>query len=254
MKTIPIVLLCGLLGAASGFAQAPARTNPKPVTTPKPDYPAALADTGKSGTASINVLVKADGTTAELQIKSADDPAFAEAAMAALVNWRFEPGTRDGVAADMRVAIPFKFVPPREQQLNALLKRKVFRPITEEVIATKDYGKKLKFKDEVDPVYPRTLMKSREVGKVEVAFIVGTDGKPLNPSIVGEVRKEFILPALVAVANSVYVPPVKDGKPVLVSTTRTLKIEPPIRRRGGGGGDDFGGGGGNELGGGGPDF
>jgi len=249
MKATFRFLICAFVSAAGALAQTPARTNPKPVGTPLPAYPEALFDTGKSGGASIDVLVKADGSVADARVKSADDDAFAVAAMAVVGNWRFEPGTREGVAADMRVVIPFKFAAPAEQQLNVIFKRKVYQKLTEPVLEAKDYGQKLKLKTEAPPVYPRALAGSGTVEKVQVTFVVAPDGTTLNPVITGQPRKEFILSALTAVVHSVYEPPVKDGKGVYVSASRTLRIEPPARakrggRGGGDGGGDFGGGGG----------
>lgn len=242
MKTSTLVIVCGLLGAVGGFAQtAPVRTTPKPIAPTLPAYPAALTDTGKNGAATIDVLVKADGTVADPLIKSADDEAFAAAAIATVTTWHFEPGTLDNVPADMRVAIPFKFAAPPEQQLNVRFKRKVFQSITEPVMEARDYGRKLKLKNDVDPVYPRALLKSRVTEKVEVAFVVAPDGTTLNPTIVGRHRKEFVMAALTAVVRSTYQPLVKDGKGVYVSTSRTFKIEPPVRRSRGGEGGDFGG-------------
>jgi len=241
-----------MLGAAGAFAQGTARTSPKPIAPTMPAYPAALTDTGKSGAATIDLLVQADGTVADPRVKSSDDEAFATAAIAAVTTWQFAPGTRDGVAADMRVAIPFKFAAPAEQRMNALFKRKVFRPIDEPVIEAQDYGKKLKLKDEVEPVYPRGLKGPTKTEKVQVAFVIAPDGTTLNPTVVGQPRQEFVLSALTAVVRTTYAPPVKDGRGVYVSTSRTLKIEPPVRRHSGGGDDDFGGGGGGggDLGGG----
>jgi len=244
MKKSAFPLLCCLLGAACGLAQTPVRTPPKSVKTPTPGYPAALTDTGKNGAALIDVLIKADGSVTDPRVKFADDDAFAAAAMGIVTKWRFEPGTRDGVPADMRVAIPFKFSAPLEQQLNAMFKRKVYVDLTETVLDDKTYGKKLKLKDDVPPVYPRTLLRSRVEEKVQVSFVIAPNGTTLNPVIVGKPRKEFILPALAAIARCTYAPPVKDGHGVYVATRRTLEIEPPARRGGGGGGGgggDFGG-------------
>src|SRR5688500_7966452 len=71
-----------------------AQTAPKPLETPSPGYPAALTDTGTSGTATIEVVVKPDGTVGDAQLKAADHEAFGEAALVAVKKWRFEPAMR----------------------------------------------------------------------------------------------------------------------------------------------------------------
>src|SRR5688500_13283339 len=118
-----------------------ASTVPKPLETPSPGYPAALTDTGQKGSATIEVIVKADGSVAEAQVKSADREAFGEAARAAIEKWRFEPATADGKAVDKRVTVPFNFVPPVTQMLNAKFKRKVFQAVPEAVLSQKEYGR-----------------------------------------------------------------------------------------------------------------
>jgi protein TonB len=130
--------------AASAVTVHAAQTPPKPVETPSPGYPAALTDTGTSGTAAIDVVVRTDGSVGDAQLKSADHEAFGEAALAAVRKWRFEPATLDGAPVEKRVTVPFKFVAPVAQQLNAKFKRKVFQEIPERVLTSKEYGRKLK--------------------------------------------------------------------------------------------------------------
>lgn len=257
--TVLLGLALSLLAPSPGLAAAANRTAPKPVETPSPGYPEVLNDTGKAGRAVIEILVLADGTVGGTKVVSADDQAFAAAALEVLPRWRFEPGTRDGVASEMRVAMPFHFAPPVPQQLNALFKRKVFQPRPESVLTTKEFGKKPKPLKRLQPVYPKSLAGSGEDATVEVKFIIAPDGTTINPDIVKPPRKEFVLPALSAIANASYPPPVKDGNPVYVEITEKLKFESPQttarRQRNGGnfGGGEGGGFGGGGFGGGNPD-
>ena len=237
---------------------------PRPVHTPSPAYPAELNDSGRNGMATIEVIVKADGTIGNATIQSADDPAFGQAALAAVKDWKFEPGLREGVPAEKRVAIPFQFQAPLEQQFNAAFKRKVFGELPEPALTAKEFGAKLKVKDKAKPVYPRQLGRSGVKGDVKVAFVVTPEGKVVNPRIEGEAKSDLILPAVVAVVQMTYQPPIKNGKGVYVEASTTVHLEPPsspVGRggRGGGrgsggrgiGGDDSGFGGGGFGGGGG---
>jgi TonB family protein len=230
-----------------------AKTDPSPVHTPSPAYPAALTDTGLGGTATIDLLVRADGSVADARVKSADHEAFGEAALAALKGWQFAPATLDGVPVERRVSVPVKFAAPVTQQLNARLKRKVFQEIPDRVLSPKEYGRKLKAKKPPRPVYPAAAKGAQ--ASVQVKFVVAPDGSTLNPEILGKPPREFLLPAVLAVASAVYEPPVKDGKGVYVEMTTKLAFQPPQRakRAGGGGGGGFGGGdfGGGGFGGGG---
>jgi len=234
---------------------------PKPISTPAPEYPAELTDTGLSGNAVVEATIKADGSVTEAVVKSADQPAFGTAAVAALARWRFEPGTVDGVATDRKVSLPFKFTAPHDQQMNAFFKRKVFLKLTEPVVSQKDYGRDPTMVKDARLVYPKALAGSKVEEKVEVQFVVAPDGTTVNPKILGKPRMEFAFPALMAVAQIAYEPPKKDGKPVYVEMSRTLKFaeEPPAPESrelpsdffgGGGGGGRRGGGGGGGGGGG----
>jgi hypothetical protein len=74
--------------------------------------------------------------------------------------------------------------------------------------------------------------------------------------VLGNPPKQFVLPAVLAIATAAYEPPMKDGKPVFVEMSTKLAFAPPQRAGrggGGGGGGDFGSGGGGGGGGGPPD-
>lgn len=256
---LPLCLAAGLLSLP--LAAHAQKVAPKPVSMPSPGYPDALTDTGLSGQAEVDATIKADGSVADAQLAMATHRAFGRAALAAIATWRFEPGTQDGTPVDVKVTIPFVFTAPFEQQVNAMAKRKVFAALAEPALSLKDYGAKLKVKKNATPNYPRTVSGERSDEKVQVDFVVAADGTTLNPKIVGTPRKEFIAPAIQAIAFTTYEPPVKAGKAVYVETSTTLRFtderpergggeEGGGRRRGGGGGGGFGGGGGGGGGGG----
>ena len=134
MKTAPRYLTAVACVAFALTAHA-ASTAPKPLETPSPSYPAALTDTGQKGSATIEIVVKADGSVADATVKSADHEAFGESARTAIEKWRFEPATTDGQPVDKRVTVPFNFVPPVTQLLNAKFKRKVFQQLPEAALS-----------------------------------------------------------------------------------------------------------------------
>lgn len=250
MKKV-LLLTCFALAAAQAFAQ---KTAPKLLNAVSPGYPQEMADSGYDGIAEVDIVVKADGSVADAQLAMATERAFGRLALAAVKLWKFEPGKQDGVAIDQKVSIPFRFTAPTDQKVNALAKRKVFAEIAEPVLTEKDYPvKKLKVKRAGRLVYPREMMGKNASEKVQVSFVVGPDGRTMNPTVLGLKNKEFELPALDTVAATTYEPPVKDGKPVYVAMTTTLDFSPAggARRGGGGGGGSGGGFGGGGGGGGG---
>ena len=61
-----------------------------------PRYPTLLRRNGVSGAAEIAYIVETDGTTSQVQVVAANDVEFGEAARAAVAQWRFRPGLKDG--------------------------------------------------------------------------------------------------------------------------------------------------------------
>jgi len=263
MKKIPACLSLAVLTIAFVAPAQAQKVNPKPLSTPMPVYPQELIEAGVdfAGQAVITFTVKADGTVGDAVVTAADQPIFGKVAQEAVLTWKFQPGTLDGVPVDRKVSMPFRFQEPFEVRVNRLSNRKVYTTIEEPVLTEKDYGKKLKEKAKVVVPYPRNLLRSGLTEKVEVEFVVAPDGTTLNPKIAKKpAQQEFTNAAITAIVKATYEPPIKDGKPVYVATTKTLSIEEPEQDRGdrggrgGGGGGGRGGGGGGRGGGGGGGF
>jgi TonB family protein len=240
----PIIARCVLaaliaLGASTAAAQ---KVSPKPAVTPSPGYPEELTDTGLNGQAEVDITVKADGSVTDAQLAMATHRAFGRVALAAVKEWKFEPGQKDGVAVDVKVGVPFRFTAPPNQQVNAYARRKVFVDLPSAALTQKDFGAKLKVKQPARPMYPRTGQGPGRDVTVQVNFVVGPDGHTLNPTVPTDAPKDFVIPALQAVAMMTYEPPLKAGQPVYVEATTKLEF---TNERGGGfdGGGGRGGGG-----------
>jgi TonB family protein len=206
------------------FAQ---RVAPKPIETPTPHYPASLTDTGRDGTATIEFSVGLDGTVQDPVVKSTDDPAFSEAALAVLPGWKFTPGTRDGQTVAMKVSLPFKFSAPPEQKLNATFGRKVFIETPPDVIPASQYQGPLEPLSQPRIRYPRSLSGSGREERVQVEFLVLPDGRTANPMVVSETAPEFAAAAIMYAAGLVFELPVQNGKPVTVQASRSVLIAEP---------------------------
>ena len=104
------------LGLAAGVASyAPltsaATTAPTPVKTPAPDFPPKAMDAGTEGWVEVEFTVMPDGSVQDISVVGADPPhTFEVAAVRAVSQWTFKPGTRDGaaVATHVRQKIDFK--------------------------------------------------------------------------------------------------------------------------------------------------
>jgi periplasmic protein TonB len=77
----------------------------------KPIYPNMSKRLGEQGTVVLRVLVKADGSAGEVEVKSSSNyPRLDQAAVEAVKTWRFNSAKIDGKAIDewYQVPIPFK--------------------------------------------------------------------------------------------------------------------------------------------------
>ena len=77
---------------------------PKALVQPMPAYPAKLATREIEGTAAVRFYVDEEGRVRLPELIEATTPEFAEAALAAVAQWRYEPPQKDGrriVASDL---------------------------------------------------------------------------------------------------------------------------------------------------------
>ncbi len=79
---------------------------------PAPEYPERLRKTRVTGRALVAIRVTARGQPVDVVAKEATDPAFGEAAVAAVRQWRFLPQVRHGRPVATAVEVPFDFAPP----------------------------------------------------------------------------------------------------------------------------------------------
>ena len=77
---------------------------------PAPKYPGLAQRQGWEGTVWLHVLVKSDGTPAQIDLeKSSGRKTLDDAALAAVKNWRFVPAKRGETAVDGWVSVPLEF-------------------------------------------------------------------------------------------------------------------------------------------------
>jgi periplasmic protein TonB len=80
------------------------------LNNPAPAYPALSKRLNEQGTVVLDILVKADGSIGDIQLKTSSGyPRLDDAALRAIKNWRFVPASRGGDAIDYRYDLPFEF-------------------------------------------------------------------------------------------------------------------------------------------------
>lgn len=108
--------------APAPVAQAPAAPSAPPaiqlpssnadyLQNPKPAYPPLSKRLGEQGKVIVRVLIGADGVPQKAELRqSSGFERLDQAALAAVLKWRYVPGKRGGVAEDMWFNVPINFV------------------------------------------------------------------------------------------------------------------------------------------------
>jgi protein TonB len=90
-------------------------STPEPIRKVDPAYPAAMVRDRIEGVVVLHAIIRSDGSVSDVRVLEGFDPRLDENARSALEQWRFRPGTRNGVPIDVEavVRVPFR-VPKRE--------------------------------------------------------------------------------------------------------------------------------------------
>ena len=78
---------------------------------PRPQYTQAAIDAKVQGVVELSAVVRADGTVGEVSVTQSLDTAYGldDAAVAAVQQWTFAPGTKDGRAVDVEIHLTIRF-------------------------------------------------------------------------------------------------------------------------------------------------
>ncbi|MFT3782196.1 MAG: energy transducer TonB [Nibricoccus sp.] len=82
---------------------------PKPIKRVQPLYPAELKANKISGEAVVSFVVDTDGTVKNIRVERTTEQAFGEAAVAAVAEWKFEPGSIKGTPVPCQLSLPLVF-------------------------------------------------------------------------------------------------------------------------------------------------
>jgi len=80
-----------------------------PVRMVAPVYPYELKRDGITGVVSVVFDVDEKGDVQDPKVQKSSNPKFEQAALDAIVKWKFKPCRKDGVATITRLAIPLQF-------------------------------------------------------------------------------------------------------------------------------------------------
>jgi TonB family protein len=82
---------------------------PRVTVQVRPVYPLPMLFDGSTGEVNISFIVDTKGDVIEAAVVKSSDPAFDDAALAAVRNWKFTPGQRAGQTVNTRMKVPIIF-------------------------------------------------------------------------------------------------------------------------------------------------
>jgi TonB family protein len=89
----------------------PLNGQPIPVKKVRPHYPEAAKKSGLTGKVWIRFLIGKDGAVKKAEVVKSDSAIFDNAALSAIMQWKFTPAKVKGKPAEVWGAMPFVFSP-----------------------------------------------------------------------------------------------------------------------------------------------
>jgi TonB family protein len=203
------------MGSVPGKARPPRAIRQSP-----PVYPYNLRRNNITGQVLVGFVVDTKGQVVNAVAIRSTSPAFNEAAVEAVLSWKFEPAMVDGRAVNTAMSVPMVFDfndggGGREQVEVEAPSRRAQQKMPEELrfdVAPKSRGV-------VPPVYPYFLLREGTTGKATVLFEISPEGRVVGVKIAEASHPEFGLALAAAVERYEFDPALKNGKP----TTAVLK-------------------------------
>ncbi len=88
-------------------------STPEPIRKVDPAYPASLVHDRVEGVVVLHAVIRSDGSVADVSVLEGFDARLDENARVALAQWRFRPGTRNGVPVDVEAVVRVPFRAPK---------------------------------------------------------------------------------------------------------------------------------------------
>ena len=148
-----------------------------------PKYPQIAKAEKIEGRIVVELIVTKEGTPKNAWVIDAEPPdIFEEAALEAVRQYRFAPGTKNGEAVEVRVKLPIQFELGEDFQLD---------PEAEDIVGTvhelSEVDQPPRVLRAFPPKYPDIAKQDKIEGLVVLRFVVATDGKAKEPEVVAAV-------------------------------------------------------------------
>jgi TonB family protein len=191
------------------------------------DYPASAIAAKLDGIVYVRVNVSADGRVADAKADSVHPMSatqLADAAVAAVKKWTFNPSLHDGkpVASVEVIPIAFTLDPKSELHLEGgtLDAIRVSLPLAEAATPAESVpaSENVEYRRMHPPHYPASAIKAHEQGEVTIKVLVDASGNPLEARVAKtdppDMSSDLTNSAIAAVLQWKFNPSREHGKPV----------------------------------------
>ena len=213
-------------------AQRPEFRSAKIIQTVSPVFPESLVAVCRNGgQARVVLSVDDDGRLNEWLVISYTRREFAEAAVSALREWRFEPARLRGEAVSVSIELTFHFevrgvvvsLTPSDS-VDATINSMLGGVDAYAPCALRELDRiPIPFKT-VRPFYPAALADRGVRGDVTVSFYIDEQGAVRMPYVLGQPNLELADLAIEAVRQWKFEPPTRQGRPVLVHAQQLFRF------------------------------
>ncbi|MDP3070649.1 MAG: TonB family protein [Opitutaceae bacterium] len=220
------VLAANRLTAPDGTAPADA---PRPDIVVDPVWPHAALLKGEKGSASVELIVRSNGTVGEVKVREASAPEFGHALAAAMEAWVFEPAEGRAGPVEVTLLKRAEFTPPAAaDEKTDPLARLLVLARADAIRGADGLDAPLSPVYRVSPVYPAAL---RSAGKPEgeaiVEFVIDREGRGRLPRVVSATHDAFGWAAATAIQQWVFRAPRRGGAPTDVLVRIPFRFSPP---------------------------
>lgn len=195
-------------------------TPPKVLTRKQPKYPFVMRKSGLRGEVLLEFVVDETGAVVNPMVIQSNNPGFDDAAIDAILKWKFAPSLKDGKPARARMQLPMIFgLNGGGRDYYSVEKSPDEKQATIPAQLRYDIGPILK--GVLTPVYPYVLAAEKAEGKAVVVFMIDEEGGVAGTNVIEASKPEFGLALVAAVEAFGFIPAMKDGKP----TKSVLRVE-----------------------------
>jgi TonB family protein len=240
MKIRFIGIVCGgLLMAGATFAQImqpqPEWQSLKILQTVDPIFPYRLQEVGvTNGEARVAINTDATGKLLEWLVVGYTRPEFADTAVEAIKQWKFEPARLRGEPAGTTVELLFFYeakgvvvstVNPVDS-VDALISRIIGEHYVYQPCSLRELDRIPTPVVTVKPQYSSELADKGVKGKVTVDFYIDETGAVRLPAVSVKDDVQLTALALTALRQWKFEPPTRNGRPVLVKASQVFNFGP----------------------------